>query len=158
MLNRSAEVRDFDRLAHRIHCASGASKELMLSLVEEKRPGSPANAQAVALQRLLNDGAWTDAALLLVETELPEWKLRQLALDEGRWHCSLSRQVNLPVALDETAEGTHEVLPLAIADAFVEARALTGALSDAYLTKEISLPKAGPDGQDCCVISCDNFY
>ena len=58
--------------------------------------------------------AWNDAALALVELELPAWKLRRLVHENGKWHCSLSRHPNLPVALDDTATASHEVLPLAI--------------------------------------------
>jgi hypothetical protein len=75
---------------------------------------------AARIDRLIEARAWNDAALALVELELPRW-LRRLVYENGKWHCSLSRHPNLPVALDETATASHEVLPLAILAALVEA-------------------------------------
>jgi len=58
---------------------------------------------------LIEVGAWSDAALALIELELPAWKVRRLVYEDGAWLCSLSRQPNLPMALDDTADATHEV-------------------------------------------------
>jgi hypothetical protein len=74
------------------------------------------------VNRLIDSGAFTDATLALIELELPQWKLRRLLYEDGAWHCSLSRQPQLPVGLDDTAEASHETLPLAILGALVEAR------------------------------------
>jgi hypothetical protein len=71
--------------------------------------------------RLAEVGAWTDAAFALIDLELPTWKVRRLAYENGQWFCCLSRQPNLPMALDDCAEATHETLPLAILSAFLEA-------------------------------------
>ena len=65
------------------------------------------------IDELIEARAWNDAALTLVELELPAWKQRRLIYEDGKWHCSLSRHPNLPVALDDTATASHEVLPLA---------------------------------------------
>jgi hypothetical protein len=71
--------------------------------------------------RLAEMGAWTEATLALIQLELPRWTVRRLVYDNGEWLCSLSQQSNLPMALDDCAEASHEVLPLAILCAFVEA-------------------------------------
>jgi hypothetical protein len=71
--------------------------------------------------RLAEIGAWTEATFALTELELPLWKVRRLAYENGEWLCSLSRQPNLPMTLDDCADATHEVLPLAMLCAFVEA-------------------------------------
>jgi hypothetical protein len=71
---------------------------------------------------LIDGGAFTDAALALLELELPHWKLRRLIREDDEWHCSLSKQLGLPAEFDDMAEGNHESLPLAVLDAFVEAR------------------------------------
>ena len=63
---------------------------------------------AARIDQLIEARAWNDAALALVELELPAWKLRRLVYEDGEWHCSLSRQPNLPVALDDTATASHE--------------------------------------------------
>ena len=59
------------------------------------------------LERLIAAGAWTDAALVLIELELPAWSLRRLIREDDEWFCSLSRQPNVPVALDVTAHAHH---------------------------------------------------
>jgi hypothetical protein len=78
--------------------------------------------KAALIDRLIEAGAWTDATLALIEIELPAWKLRRLVHENGEWLCSLSRQPNLPLELDDSADARHEVLPLAILSALVEAR------------------------------------
>jgi len=73
------------------------------------------------ITRLAEMGAWTEATLALIQLELPSWIVRRLAYENGEWLCSLSQQPNLPMALDDCAEASHEVLPLAILCAFLEA-------------------------------------
>jgi hypothetical protein len=63
---------------------------------------------------LIEAAAWADAAITLVGCELPNWKLRRLVYEDDEWLCSLSRQTNLPIFLDEPAEGSHAVLALAV--------------------------------------------
>src|SRR6476659_1969532 len=74
------------------------------------------------ITQLVAAGAWTDAALALIELELPEWSLRRLAYDDGEWHCSLSRNRAIPLEFDDSADGRDELLPVAIVNAFLEAR------------------------------------
>ena len=77
--------------------------------------------------RLIEAGACVDAVLALIALELPQWKLRRVLYEDGEWHCSLSRQTQLPIELDEVAEGSHEALPLAVLIALLHARRdLTG--------------------------------
>jgi hypothetical protein len=102
--------------------------------------------------RLMEAGAWTDAALALIELELPQWKLRRLVFDHGEWFCSLSRQPNLPAELDETADASHQVLPLAILQAALEAerKARIGRNTRAPTVPQV--PKASRQA-----VCCDNF-
>jgi hypothetical protein len=76
--------------------------------------------KAARIDQLIETGAWDDAALALIELELPAWKLRRLVYEDGEWLCSLSKQPNLPVGLDDTADASHEVLTLAILSACIE--------------------------------------
>jgi len=102
--------------------------------------------------RLIESGAVTDATLAVLELELPQWRLRRLIYEDGEWHCSLSKHVGLPAHLDELAEARHEILPLAILSAFVEARRdnLSAAESRPH-----SVPLLRPtEGHAIC---CDNF-
>lgn len=78
--------------------------------------------RAVQLTRVAGAGAWTDAALALVELELPHWHVRRIERDGGEWHCTLSRYAHMPRELDDAADGRGPSLPLAILDAFLEAR------------------------------------
>jgi hypothetical protein len=85
--------------------------------------GKPSRRLPARIKRLIQSGAWTDAALALLEMELPQWQLRRLAYDEGEWHCALSRQRELPEWLDDRSiESHHADLSLAILSAFVDAR------------------------------------
>ena len=76
------------------------------------------------LTRLIDAEAWTDAALALMELELPLWHVRRIAYDEGEWHCALSRERELPDWLDAAVEGCHGDLAIALMSAFVEVQAL----------------------------------
>lgn len=104
------------------------------------------------LERLIQSGAWTDAALALIDLELPQWQLRRLAYDEGEWHCALSRNRELPEWLDQSIETHHAALPLAILSAFVEAPGATvpsNGTSVPAVTRDAS-PLYEP-------VLCDNF-
>jgi hypothetical protein len=89
-----------------------------------RRSGRAGRAERV--DQLIEAGAWTDAALALLEAALPAWKLRRLDYEDGEWHCCLSRQPGLPVEIDDTADACHELLPVAIIHALDEARRKTG--------------------------------
>ena len=54
--------------------------------------------KAARIDQLIEAGACIDAALALVDFELPAWRLRRLVYEDGEWHCSLSRHPNLPLA------------------------------------------------------------
>lgn len=80
--------------------------------------------KADRLEQFIRSGAWTDAALTLIDLELPLWQVRRLAYDAGEWHCALSRERELPDWLDSAVEAHHADLPLAILGAFVEVRSI----------------------------------
>jgi hypothetical protein len=106
----------------------------------------------VPVNHLIEAGAWNDAALALIELDLPAWKIRRLVYEDGKWLCSLSTQPNLPATLDDTADASHEVLPLAILSAFVEARSRTSAMREtsSQTVSQVRLTS----GYAVC---CDNF-
>ena len=85
-------------------------------------PSAKQNARAARVEHLIQSQAWTDAALALIDLELPQWQVRRLAYDDGEWHCALSRHRELPDWLDQPIETHHAELALAILSAFVEAR------------------------------------
>jgi hypothetical protein len=141
------------RLEAQLGRSRGLTPELMSDLIAEAgvRFATSGNAARSRIQRLIESGAWTDAALALVELELPQWKLRRVIYEDGEWRCSLSRHPELPLDLDELADGSHEVLPLAILIAMLQAR------RDAALgtTAVLASPPARPVSDDA--VCCDNF-
>jgi hypothetical protein len=107
-----------NRLDDRLHDAPAVSADLVSEVVGIASLRFPSR-----IRRLIDSGAWTEAALALLELELPQWQLRRLAYEEGEWHCALSRQRELPEWLDDrSVESHHADLPLAILRAFVDAQ------------------------------------
>ena len=103
------------------------------------------------IDRLIESGAWTDATLALVELELPQWKLRRLVYEDGEWIVAFPRQPRLPLGLDDLAEASHEILPLAILIALLQ-----GATRRRWsATGATAVPQVRPvPGYAVC---CDNF-
>jgi len=141
-------------LTYQVRLAPALTPDLICKIIADACPRLPAlnRGKAVQIDRLICAGAWNDAALALIELELPAWKLRRLIYEDGEWHCSLTKQPNLPVALDETADASHEVLALAILGAFLEARRRTSALRETGLPT-VPHVRAKSD----LAICCDNF-
>jgi hypothetical protein len=112
------------RLEEQLRCARAITSQLMSDVIGQACTRFPAHSRTVKakVNRLIESGAWTDATLALVELELPQWKLRRIIYEDGEWLCSLSRQPQLPLGLDEVAEASHEILPLAILIALLQAR------------------------------------
>jgi hypothetical protein len=113
-----------DALDNALRNAQGPSLDLLSEIIAGACTRIPAFAWAEQLTRVIRlaeIGAWTEVTFALIKLELPLWQVRRLAYENGEWLCSLSRQPNLPMALDDCAEGSHGVLPLAMLRAFVEA-------------------------------------
>ena len=112
-------------LGDRLRETCAVTAEFMSDIVRQTCPRFASlrqSATTVRIERLIQSGDWTDAALTLIELELPQWQIRRLAYDDGEWHCALSRQRELPDWLDQPIETHHADLALAILSAFVEAR------------------------------------
>lgn len=142
------------RLETRIRRAQAVTPELMSDVIREACVCPPARGAAAKLRikRLIESGAWIDAVLALLELELPQWKLRRIVYEDGEWHCSLSRQPQLPLELDDVTEASHEILTLAILLALLQA-ARDAALS---ATKVVAVvPRVAP--APGCAMCCDNF-
>src|SRR3984957_9166249 len=117
--------RDFDALSNRLRDADAVTAKLMSELVGTTCRRYPSVGQAVKtarIERLIGSQAWTDAALALIDLELPQWQVRRIAYDEGEWHCALSRARELPEWLDQPIATRHADLPIAILRAYVEAK------------------------------------
>lgn len=144
-----------DRLAEQLRLAPLLTPDLISDVIANaciRVPVLIRAGKAAGIDQLIKAGAWSDAALALIELELPAWRLRRLIYEDGEWFCSLSKQPNLPVALDDTADARHEVLPLAILSAFVAARRM---ISAAHEASSPTVPQVRPiAGYTVC---CDNF-
>ena len=137
-----------DGLDDRLHDAPAVTADLISEVI-----GKPSRRLPARIERLIESGAWTDAALALLELELPQWQLRRLAYDEGEWHCALSRQRELPEWLDDrSVESHHADLSLAILSALVDAQRKSAPPSR---TSVPAAPRvANPLYQP---MNCDNF-
>ena len=112
-------------LGDRLREACAVTAEFMSDIIRQtcrRFPSLGQNAKSARIERLIQSGAWTDAALSLIDLELPQWQVRRLAYDDGEWYCALSRQRELPDWLDQSIETRHADLALAILSAFVEAQ------------------------------------
>jgi hypothetical protein len=110
-------------LGERLNDAFAVTPALIADVIRECCRRFPSQGQAGKTERveqLIELGAWTDAALALIELELPQWRVRRLVYDSGEWHCALSRERELPDWLDDSVDGRHADLALAILRAFVE--------------------------------------
>ena len=115
--------------------------------------GKSSHRLPLRIERLIHSGAWTDAALALLELELPHWQLRRLAYDHGEWHCALSRQREVPDWLDDrSVESHHADLAMALLSAFVDARRKS---APASRTSVPAVPRAANPLHE--PLNCDNF-
>jgi hypothetical protein len=121
----SLQRHDCRQLNDRLRNADAVTAELISEVIDEtcrRFPSMGQTGKTARIERLIGSGAWLDAALALIDLELPQWQVRRIAYDEGEWHCALSRERELPEWLDQSIETRHADLPLAILSAFVDAR------------------------------------
>jgi hypothetical protein len=140
-------------LSDRLRDAHAVTAELMSDVVGQacrRFPSIGQSEKTARIERLIQSGASTDAALALIDLELPLWQVRRIAYDEGEWHCALSRQRELPDWLDQSIEARHADLALAILSAFVETQRATAPSS------RTSVPSVARDAFYEPVLS-DNF-
>ena len=148
-----SEHRDTVELSDRLRDAHAVTAELISEVIGEscrRFPSLGQTARTARIERLIESGARTDAALALIDLELPQWQVRRIAYDEGEWYCALSRQRELPEWLDQSIETHHADLPLAILSAFVEAQGVN------FVRSRTSVPPV-PRAVLYTPLCCDNF-
>ena len=155
MLLSRPEHHDSGALGDRLRNADAATAGLFADVIGttcRRFPSTGQTKKTARIERLIAAEAWVDAALALIDLELPQWQIRRIAYDEGEWHCALSRTRELPEWLDQSIEARHADLPLAILSAFVEAMRTSAPRSRTSVPtvpREVNAPY-----QPVC---CDNF-
>jgi hypothetical protein len=143
-------------LSDRLREAHAVTADLLSDVIREacwRFPPVRRTDKTARIERLIESEAWTDAALALIELELPQWKVRRIAYDEGEWCCALSRQRELPDWLDQSIESAHADLPLAILSAFLDAQRV----SAPSVRTSVPAVRGGADALDE-PLCCDNFF
>jgi hypothetical protein len=144
----------FDRLDEELRVAPQPTPDLFSKIIAgacSRIPVLSKSGRGSRINRLIESDAWTDAALALIELELPAWQVRRLVREGGEWFCSLSRRPNLPITLDDTADANHALMPLAILLAFLQARRQTETARQPVST----VPPMRPSVNE--IICCNNF-
>jgi hypothetical protein len=150
-----SEHHDPRQLDDRLRNASAATVDVVLEVIGEtcrRFPSAGQTGKTARIERLIQTGAWTDAALALIDLELPQWQVRRIAYDEGEWYCALSRERELPDWLDQSIEARHADLSLAILTAFVDAQRIAAPSSR---TSVPMVPRAA--SALCEPVLTDNF-
>jgi hypothetical protein len=141
--------------ADRLCTADAVTAELMSDIVGaacRRFPSMGQTEKTARIERLIGSEAWTDAALALIDLELPLWQVRRIAYDEGEWYCALSRERELPDWLDRSIEARHADLAVAILSAFVEVQRIAAPSS------RPSVPAVSRDANPLYEpVCCDNF-
>jgi hypothetical protein len=141
-----------ETLAIKVSAADSATSELLSRVIAETSLRMSNQAGTARLRRLIESGAFTEAAFALVELELPQWKLRRIVYDEGEWHCALSRQRELPDWLDRAIEAHHANLTLAVLGTYLE---IAKQIEASRMPGRPSVPQTGSGRFE--PLSCENY-
>jgi hypothetical protein len=97
-------------LSDRLRDAPAATAEIMSEIIGKtcrRFPLLGRTEKTARIERLIGSAAWTDAALSLIDLELPQRQVRRIAYDDGEWYSALSRERELPDWLDRSIEARH---------------------------------------------------
>ena len=150
-----SERQQFAELNDRLRHAHAVTAELISDVIDKSRlrfSSAGQTERTARIERLIGSEAWTDAALALIDLELPHWQVRRIAYDGGEWYCALSRERELLDWLDRSIEAHHADLTLAILSAFAEAKAVSAPANRTSVP--IAPRNANPLFEPVC---CENF-
>jgi hypothetical protein len=150
-LSKTHASRDLTERLRDAHAVTGALLSEVIGATCRRFPSAGQIDKTARIERLIGSGAWTDAALALIDLELPMWQVRRIAYDDGEWYCALSRERELPDWLDRSIEAHHADLALAILSAFVDVQRFSAPAS------RPSVPTVSRDANPLYVVCCDNF-
>jgi hypothetical protein len=145
----------FSRLTGRIRDANAVTAELLSEVIREacsRLPSVRRTQHFKQLEQYIQSSAWTDAVLVLLALELPQWQVRRIVYDAGEWHCALSRQRELPDWVDQSVEACHPDLALAILSALVDVQCV-----GTFPTETASVPPFRRMEPLYVPFCCDNF-
>jgi hypothetical protein len=145
-----------DRLADELRLARALTPDLIFRTVADActRASSMARTgRASRFDRLVRAEVWIEAVLSLLELELPAWRPCRLLYDGGEWVCSLSRHPEIAFAFDDTVDGRHQALAVAILLSLVEAKRHLTTIRRHSAT---SVPQVAP-APAAHTFCCDNF-
>jgi hypothetical protein len=80
-----------DALEEQLRRAHALTPDLISNVIADactRLPVMKRAGKAAQIDQLIEAGAWDNAALALIELELPAWKLRRLVDEDGEWLCS----------------------------------------------------------------------
>src|SRR5665647_1026494 len=77
-----------DRLRD-VHAVTPGLMSEIIGTACRRFPSMGQTEKTARIERLIGSEAWTDAALALIDLELPLWQVRRIAYDEGEWYCCL---------------------------------------------------------------------
>ena len=73
-------------LDDRLRDAHALTSELISEVIAEtcrRFPSMKQTGKTARIETLIQNAAWTDAALALIDLEVPLWQIRRIAYDEG---------------------------------------------------------------------------
>jgi hypothetical protein len=111
------------RLKRRVDAAREVTPLLMIEILQAAC-GNVGQRQRVpdihAIRSFVRDRAWTDAALALLGSAVPEWRLRRICHEDRLWWCALERSDCRSWAEPEIDE-SHQNMTLALLKALIVA-------------------------------------
>src|SRR5260370_7568806 len=102
-------------ISDRLRDAHAVTAELMSAVIDatcRRFPSVGQTGKTARIEQLIGSGAWTDAALALIDLELPLWQVRPIPYAEGDGYSALSPGRDLPHPLHPLSQSPPPHLPL----------------------------------------------
>ena len=99
-LVQTAKLDRLDRQLESAHAVTVALFREVREIASERLSILRRAGKTAHIERSLAAGACTEAALALLELEMPNWTIRRLVNEGGEWLCSLSRRPWVPTEFD----------------------------------------------------------
>jgi hypothetical protein len=147
MLNSDSTIRSVDPVAGNRQLAAAITAMATRSARFSSLAGM---GRTTRFERFIEAEAWIDAAMELAAIVAPSWTIRRLVRDD-EWLCTLGAYPGAPDWLDDTVEGSHTSLPLAVLAALTEVEGKqAGMVSSSTRSPEPAPPVSYP-------LDCDNY-